>query len=604
MGHRSHHHDEHDRHELVAARAELVDRGSTARAGAVAPHVLASWRRSIDCGVAPDGVESTYFDDLDADSGLVSCATPVIERLALQLVDGPMSIVLADDRARILVRRDLSSEFGRAADRVFFAEGFGYAEGAVGTNGVGTVLEYGASVQIVGAEHFSESLQGFACAGAPIRNPFTRRIEGVLDVSCFARDSTPILHSMVRTAAEQIEQLLVAERSSAQQALFEAYVRVEARSRGAVVAVGPQLSIATARAEALLDPVDLGVVHDHLRFRSASVETLDDQVDLPSGQRVRLRGKRITAGVDVAGTVCLVEAVDVGVPVLTSVPRAQSGSPDPAVARRTARIAESRVPAVRAAAVAVSAAWDRDHAVAVLGERGSGRTTLLRAEVARRSPGAEVVLCPVETVESDPAWVGEVLAQPRAASAVVVLQDLDQLSVDAAAELAVVVGHAQRRCLLGATWTSGTDPGPEHAELLSWFASSVTMPALRHRTADLATLTATLVAELAPHRDVRLSREAERVIAAYGWPGNATELREALRRALRARPVGEIEAGDLPASCHSAPRRHLRLVERAERDVIVDALRDAGGNRKAAAEALGLARSTLYRKLEHYGIDA
>jgi transcriptional regulator of acetoin/glycerol metabolism len=68
--------------------------------------------------------------------------------------------------------------------------------------------------------------------------------------------------------------------------------------------------------------------------------------------------------------------------------------------------------------------------------------------------------------------------------------------------------------------------------------------------------------------------------------------------------VGRIEAEDLPAYCHSAPRRALRPVDEIERDAIVVALREAGGNRVAAAAALGLARSTLYRKIRQYGITA
>ncbi|MDQ4119299.1 MAG: Fis family transcriptional regulator, partial [Actinomycetota bacterium] len=109
--------------------------------------------------------------------------------------------------------------------------------------------------------------------------------------------------------------------------------------------------------------------------------------------------------------------------------------------------------------------------------------------------------------------------------------------------------------------------------------------------------------ELAAHRDVRLSRDAERLLTRHRWPGNVAQLRDALADALHRRPVGVIEAADLPASCQSTPRSALRPVDQVERDAIVAAIREAGGNRKAAAAALGLARSTLYRKIRQYGID-
>jgi sigma-54 dependent transcriptional regulator, acetoin dehydrogenase operon transcriptional activator AcoR len=142
-----------------------------------------------------------------------------------------------------------------------------------------------------------------------------------------------------------------------------------------------------------------------------------------------------------------------------------------------------------------------------------------------------------------------------------------------------------------------------HPAVLAIFRGCVTVPPLRHRTADLAELVRALLAELAPHREVRLSVEATRMLARYGWPGNVRELREVLAGALARRPVGVIEAHDLPARCQSSPRSVLRPVDEVERDAIVAALREAAGNRKAAAAALGLARSTLYRKLRQYGIS-
>ena len=60
---------------------------------------------------------------------------------------------------------------------------------------------------------------------------------------------------------------------------------------------------------------------------------------------------------------------------------------------------------------------------------------------------------------------------------------------------------------------------------------------------------------------------------------------------------------DLPAevSTDAAPPGLSRIAE-LERDAIIKALRDAAGNKQAAAERLGVSRSTLYRKLGAYGI--
>lgn len=95
-----------------------------------------------------------------------------------------------------------------------------------------------------------------------------------------------------------------------------------------------------------------------------------------------------------------------------------------------------------------------------------------------------------------------------------------------------------------------------------------------------------------------------RLIGCYSWPRNVTQLREALHHALRRRPVGELQTDDLPSYCHTTARRTLTAIETAERDAIVTAIRDAGGNRQLAAQNLGIARSSLYRKLKAYGITA
>ena len=143
----------------------------------------------------------------------------------------PVAIALSDARARIVHRVDCSTAVGRHLDRVDFHAGFSFAEGGVGTNGIGTVFESGESVAVVGAEHFTAALTRFACTGAPVLDPVTGRVEGVLDVNSLAEDWTPLMHTLVRRAAGDIGRNLLRDRSRATQALFETFVRADARPR-------------------------------------------------------------------------------------------------------------------------------------------------------------------------------------------------------------------------------------------------------------------------------------------------------------------------------------------------------------------------------------
>ncbi|MBP2365278.1 sigma-54-dependent Fis family transcriptional regulator [Pseudonocardia parietis] len=617
---------------LTSARDDLLDRYDVDLPG-VPDHVAASWRRSLARGVDPGTIANRYHADLDVDSRLVRCARPVIDRLAEQVADVPVCIALTDDRARLLLRRDTQRGIGLIADGNNFATGFGYGEGEVGTNGVGTVLEFGESVHIVGAQHFVERLQDYACAGAPVRDPLTRRIEGVLDVSCRSEHSSPVLHSLVRAAAAQIQEALLRDRDPDQQALFDAYARADARGRRAVVAIGRSTVLTNVLTQTLLDSEDLLALQDHMRFVMLRGPSTDDRVDLPSGTRVRLRATVVTVGDSVAGmigTVAVPQESGAGPATVrprsagpatvrtqspgpaTVSPRSAGpipGAPGPAagpVAPASAPApAGSRSPAWRTAWAAVTEALhEPSTAVLVLGEPGSGRRRML-SDVDRllHGPGNVVPVGP-EQVAAAPGAVADRIRSPEPGR-LLVLSDVDRLPDGAVETLAAALGAARSPdapLRIAATASYDAVRGPEYGALLDRFRWSATVPPLRNRSADLPALAGAVLAELAPQREIRLSPAALRMLARHTWPGNVTELADALGAALRRRPVGIIEPADLPESCQSAPRSSLRAVDRVERNAIVGALRDAGGNRVAAATALGLARSTLYRKIRQYGI--
>ncbi|GAA4844720.1 sigma-54-dependent Fis family transcriptional regulator [Pseudonocardia benzenivorans] len=573
---------------LTSARAGFLARADPPPAG-VPRQVVASWRRSVESGVDPGELVSDYDPGLDFGSRLVHCARPVIEQLADQIADIPVCVALTDDRARLLVRRDTTPWVGRLADDNYFAAGFDYAEGRVGTNGVGTVLESGESLHVVGAEHFVERLQPYACAGAPVRDPVTGRIEGVLDISCETRYSSPVLHSLVRTAAARIQDNLLNDRDEAQRVLFETYSRLDARSRHAVLAVGTRAVVANAAMQTLLDPHDLQALQDHMRFVMRRARSFDDVVSLPSGAQVRLRARVVELGADVAGlvgTVALVREVD-GPAAVGSVAARLDGTPP----------GDGRSPAWRTARDGVADALRAGRALLIVGEPGSGRTRLLTDLARRRSgPGADVMAAADVTARPAGALAR---IRPLDGGTLLVLRDVDALTPAALGILDEVVADL---LAAGRPVAATAATPPRHDGLLARFRSSVTVPPLRARVVDLPELVATILGELAPHREVGVSAEAMRTLARHGWPGNVAELRAALAAALDRRPVGTIEVADLPGSCQSMPRSALRAVDRVERDAIVDALRAVGGNRVAAAAALGLARSTLYRKIRQYGI--
>ena len=107
------------------------------------------------------------------------------------------------------------------------------------------------------------------------------------------------------------------------------------------------------------------------------------------------------------------------------------------------------------------------------------------------------------------------------------------------------------------------------------------------------------------------SEAAERALRAYPWPGNARQLGNALERALVLKvDEGPLDVGDLPpevvVSRQATPRPNATLAELVaalEREQIVRAMKRFRGVKVQAAEALGISRPTLDRKLTEYAID-
>jgi transcriptional regulator of acetoin/glycerol metabolism len=564
-------------------------------------------------------VRATYHNDLDTSSRLMRCAQPIIERLSEETADVPVSIALTDAKARILTRVDTGPAIGLLLDSVSFAPGFDYAEGQLGTNGVGTVFESGRSVHVVGPEHFHERLQQFSCAGAPIRDPLSGHIEGVLDISCQTRYASPLMHSMARAAAQDIERNLLFDRSQRQQALFEAFVRVDGRARGAVMAVGGNVIMANSHAESLFDPAEQRTIQEHAKYLMVGKQTSVDQIELTTGKVVRIRSTRVLVGDDVPGVVLEVKLCsEEGAPLippgrlpdLARVPRSiaadRTSSPKALVPIKKLS-SSGQSPLWKRACSDIAAALEQHKALLVMGETGAGKFSLLVEIYHSTKPGGRSVL--IEAADLTRDWNGnaEEAMEATATPTLYIFRNIDALPSDGVERLntiLMVLTDSERPVLVAATLSDAkVDSDLPFRDVLVHFQQAVTVPPLRHRLDDIPTVVRQVLAKVCGSRGRRAGPAAMRVICRYSWPRNIHQLEEALRAALAKRPVGDLQPEDLPGYCHNAARRQLTGLESIERDAIVKALHDAGGNRVQAAAALGIARSSLYRKLESFGIS-
>ena len=153
------------------------------------------------------------------------------------------------------------------------------------------------------------------------------------------------------------------------------------------------------------------------------------------------------------------------------------------------------------------------------------------------------------------------------------------------------------------------------------------VPALRERKEDIPLLVSSMLANMLtrhPGRDVQLSNEALDALGAYSWPGNVRELVNALEYAMVHVDGTTILARHLPPEIQETSHRVANLladdtapasalVQRyyrapaqqpgQEKETLLLALKETGGNKAAAAEKLGMSRTTLWKRLKQYGID-
>ena len=145
----------------------------------------------------------------------------------------------------------------------------------------------------------------------------------------------------------------------------------------------------------------------------------------------------------------------------------------------------------------------------------------------------------------------------------------------------------------------------------------IEVPALRERKQDIPPLIALFSRQFAqqlgkPEPDI--SPDAFQKLLDYSWPGNVRELQNAIEYAVVLARKGLIDVKELPAEVQlptvlqqtergAPPRRGVQSLDDVERNTILQALAECHGNKKKAAELLGIQRPTLYNKLKRYAIE-
>uniref|UniRef100_UPI003F4FCBF5 sigma-54-dependent Fis family transcriptional regulator n=1 Tax=Caballeronia sp. LjRoot34 TaxID=3342325 RepID=UPI003F4FCBF5 len=630
---------------------------------AVPSALIASWQRSLASGVNPSASLAPFAVHGDAVDALrwrhreLLAAADRLFAATGDLFADSHSILLLSNQDGVILKAAGDLRTLTAGEKIHLTTGGDWREAMAGTNGIGTALATGEPTYIHGSEHFCEGIKSWSCAAAPICEPGTGAIIGVLDIS--GPPSTYQINNLTLaiTAARQIEMVL-AEQSARQHMRLLAFClqRLSSSDAAGMIAIDRRGRLVHTTGRVPL-PVGIG---ERFPGMDESSAVADWARHLPQGLRAEWFNPVVVEGSTI-GAMLVVPAIRSRSPGKRTAERinvpgsATAGGETGSEAGSEADPQRNCFAQILGQSAVMLAAVNRGRQLArrrvpvlIEGETGVGKELFARAIHGEEGGGGSFVAyncgaASKELIGSE--LFGHVHGAFTGATAEgrpgrFELAHGGTLCLDEIGELPLELQPVLLRALEeGVVYRLGdTQPRRVDVRLLAmtnrnlhdevksgrfrgdlYYRISVTrirIPPLRERDIDIDLLVEHFNRRLALRHAVplrRLNPEVMAVLRAYSWPGNVREMRNIIENLLLTSREEEVGLDELPAELlaetvtvgmeEPVPLQSTSL-EETERAAIARAVHGAHGNLAQAARSLGVSRSTLYRKLEIYQLES
>ncbi len=611
--------------------------------------------------------EAALRTTLKTHEDLMMLARPFLEDIyqflegaycAIIFTDGAGCILeVSGDSSVVLQVQEPTTTRGRWAEGQFLStgplnHGLGvgtiWAEGHMGTNGLGLALITAMPVQVVGAEHYYEAYHQMASSAAPVHDANGRLvgIVGIIEpVTATSRHSLSLVMAAARAISNQLQANMYLQ--EANHRLTEVNTILEAIHEG-VISWGPDGKIyhVNERAGQIL----------HFSPHTATGLPLHSVLPLPEPIVIALAEKREIRDVEVT-----FEIRDQPVQIFASLRILPKDATEPSgymlmlrPMEQVRRLVHQQVglkasllledisayaptmrPVLRQARIAARGTAP----VLLRGEGGVGKNHLARAihnDSSRSERPFMAINCRAIPHEL---MIREFLGNEQdgrpskfelADGGTLMFDLIEALSLEMQSALLHVIetGHVMR---LGSTRPIPVDvriiasstanleqlvaEGTFISHLYYRFGVfNIAVPPLRERPEDIPVLAARFLSRFAQKngQETYIDDEALQILRRYPWPGNVRELESVLERALHQSDDSQITAAVLPAAVRqgrvvtaaSPQAQPVLSVKEAEREAILQAGWACQGRVTEMAKHLGIGRTTLWRKMKRFNISS
>ncbi len=630
----------------IAAQWRLFQARRPLDPQAVRPMILSSWERCRRLRLPGDAMGLCPIDEAALQQAtarnrdLVESAKHLMDKLVLSIHLSKSVVTLVDTAGLVLHASARSQDLENVP---YGVPGRRCDEATIGTNGMGLCIIEEKPVHVMAAEHYNASLHYLSCAAAPIHD-VAGQLVGALNLAVATENFHQHTLGLVEAAAHAIEEhLRLRSLVRTQKVILELLddgVIVLDRD-GGIVSINRQACDM------------LGI--DHSRPPGGSIQAYipnSDMLQTMLTDRTAFQDREIAFQLREGRVPCALSCAPFGDDgVILTIREARR------MRKYAARVAGAKAvytfesilgnaPPLHEALRLARVASQGEATTLLLGESGTGKELFAQAihnASGRRKGPFVVVNCgalPRNLVQSElfgyvaGAFSGALKeGSPGkfelADGGTLFLDEIGEMPLEAQVSLLRLLqesevtrlgGKQAKRIdvrIIAATnkdLPSAIRTGAFRGDLYYRLnVLAINIPPLRRRAGDVALLARVFLEKFAValhKKRLLLSHEAMAALEAHHWPGNVRELENCIERLVNVAPGERIDIADLPQDIVADMARGpgakagaaAMSLKRIQKALILETLRETGGNFRRASSILNISRTTLYAKLKQYGI--